>query len=121
MLVDQCGRLTCMACKRAGQTPPMMGGLGRRDAGTDSMGTASIAELLAAWRAADRRSERHTPSLEIREAALEVVAASVACQDAAMPVGYRPEELIGRAIGDLAAHGECRRGLGGRALNGRQG
>ncbi len=89
----------------------------------------SIPELLAAWRAAERRWERHAPAGEVRAAALEVVAAWAAYQDAALPsdsgeftlvaddngtyvhatrgvtavLGYEPLELIGLRVVDLAA------------------
>lgn len=93
------------------------------------MGTASITELLAAWRAAERRWERHAPAAEVRAAALAVVHAWLAYQDAAIPpgsgefmlvaddeqvyvaatagistiLGYDQRELIGRRVEDLAA------------------
>ena len=89
----------------------------------------SITELLAAWRAAERRWERHAPPDEIRTAALDVIAAWAAYQDAALPpdtrefilvaddvgayvhatrgvtavLGYDPVDLIGVRIQDLAA------------------
>jgi len=89
----------------------------------------SIPELLAAWRAAERRWERPAPAEEVRVAALEVIAAWVAYQNAALgsetrefmlvadddqvyvaatrgmtPVlGYAPDELIGRRVADIAA------------------
>ena len=75
--------------------------------------------MLAAWRATERRWERHAPADEVHAAALEVVAAFVAYQDVALRsqpgefmlivdedqtyvgatrgvttvLGYRPEEL----------------------------
>ena len=99
---------------------------------TDTIGTPSIPELLAAWRATERRWERQAPADEVHVAALEVVAAFVAYQDAALRpqtgefmlivdedqtyvgatrgvttvLGYEPEELIGRRIGDLATPDE---------------
>ena len=92
-------------------------------------GSPAIATLLAEWRAAERRWERHMPAEEVQAAALDVVRAFVAYQDAALPadsgefmlitdetqtyvgvtrgvtavLGYHPEELIGRRISDLAA------------------
>jgi PAS domain S-box-containing protein len=89
----------------------------------------SIPELLAAWRAAERRWERPAPADEVHAAALEVIAAWVAYQDAALApearefmlvaddnqtyvgatrgvtaiLGYSPDELIGRRVGDIAA------------------
>jgi PAS domain S-box-containing protein len=89
----------------------------------------SIPELLAAWRAAERRWERHAPAEEVRAAALEVIAAWAAYQDAALPpdtrefmlvaddvgtyvhatqgvtavLGYEPVDLIGMRVVDLAA------------------
>lgn len=89
----------------------------------------SIPELLEAWRAAERRWERHAPTDEVRAAALEVIAAWAAYQDAALPpdtreftliadddgryvhatggvigvLGYEPGELIGMSVVDLAA------------------
>lgn len=91
--------------------------------------TASIPELLASWRAAERRWERQASPDEVHAAALDVVEAFVTYQDAALPrdthefilvvdedqtyvgatrgvttlLGYEPEELMGRRIGDLAA------------------
>jgi PAS domain-containing protein len=93
------------------------------------MTTSSLPELLAAWRNAERRWEQQAPAEEVHRAALDVVEAFVAYQDAALPagtrefllivdddqryvgatagvttvLGYRPEELLGRRIGDLAA------------------
>jgi PAS domain S-box-containing protein len=89
----------------------------------------TIPELLAAWRAAERRWERHAPAEEVRAAALEVIAAWAAYQDAALPpdtrefmlvaddvgtyvhatqgvtavLGYEPVDLIGMRVVDLAA------------------
>jgi PAS domain S-box-containing protein len=89
----------------------------------------SIPELLAAWRAAERRWERKAPSEEVRAAALEVIEAWAAYQDAALPadtrefilvaddvgtfvhatrgvtaaLGYDAHDLIGLRIEDLAA------------------
>lgn len=93
------------------------------------MGTAQIVELLAAWRAAERRWERRVDADEVRAAALEVIRAWTAYQDASIPgrsrefmlvvddeqtyvaattavtrvLGYAPDELIGRHIADVAA------------------
>jgi len=84
---------------------------------------------LAEWRAAERRWERHMPATDVHAAALDVVRAFVAYQDAAVladsgefmliadetqtyvgvtrgvtaVLGYQPEELIGQRISDLAA------------------
>jgi PAS domain S-box-containing protein len=89
----------------------------------------SIPELLAAWRAAERRWERPGPAIEVHAAALEVIAAWVAYQDAAVApeagefmlvaddnqtyvgatrgvtaiLGYGADELIGRRVEDIAA------------------
>ena len=89
----------------------------------------SIPELLEAWRAAERRWERHAPPEEVRAAALDVIAAWSAYQDAALPpesreftlvadddgryvhatrgvtriLGYEPADLIGLGVVDLAA------------------
>jgi PAS domain S-box-containing protein len=89
----------------------------------------SIPELLAAWRAAERRWERPAPAEDVRAAALEVIAAWAAYQDAALPpdtheftlvadddgayvhatrgvtgvLGYEPLDLIGLHVQDLAA------------------
>ncbi len=88
------------------------------------METATVADLLAAWRAAERRWERPAPAGEIRIAALEVIRAWAAYQDAVLTgsstefmlvadddgvyvaatrgvsriLGYEPEELVGRRI-----------------------
>jgi PAS domain S-box-containing protein len=96
------------------------------------MASNSISELLASWRAAERRWERLAPAEEVNAAALDVVHAFVAYQDAALPadtrefmlitdetqtyvgvtrgattvLGYRVDELIGRRIQDLAAPGD---------------
>ncbi len=93
------------------------------------MGPASIPALLAAWRDAERRWERHGSPAQVRAAALEVVAAWAAYQDAAVDpnslefmlvadddgsyvaatdgvrhvLGYAPRELVGQRIADLAA------------------
>jgi PAS domain S-box-containing protein len=93
------------------------------------MGGSSIPELLGAWRAAERRWERRAPADEVRAAALDVIRAYVAYQDAALPadspefmliadehqtyvgvtrvatriLGYSVDELLGRSIADLAA------------------
>jgi PAS domain S-box-containing protein len=89
----------------------------------------SIPELLAAWRAAERRWERHAPAEDVQAAALEVIEAWAAYQDAALPpdtrefmlvaddrgayvhatrgvtrvLGYEPLDLIGLRVQDLAA------------------
>ncbi|HEY8845155.1 MAG TPA: PAS domain-containing protein [Candidatus Limnocylindrales bacterium] len=93
------------------------------------MQPTSIPELLAAWRAAERRWERHAPPEEVHAAALEVISAWVAYQDAALApdarefmlvaddhqayvgatrgvtaiLGYAPDELIGRRVEEIAA------------------
>jgi PAS domain S-box-containing protein len=93
------------------------------------VGTASISSLLAEWRAAERRWERHGSADEVRLAAEAVVRAWVAYQDAAIPhdsgefmlvagddqsyiaatagitkvLGYDAGDLIGLRIEDLAA------------------
>ena len=89
----------------------------------------SVTELLAEWRAAERRWERHAPPDEVRSAAQDVIAAWAAYQDAALPadtnefmlvadddqclvactrgvtqvLGYDPADLIGLHIADIAA------------------
>jgi PAS domain S-box-containing protein len=91
--------------------------------------STSIPELLAAWRAAERRWERPAPAEEVHAAALEVISAWVAYQDAALGpdtrefmlvadddqiyvaatrgvttvLGYAPDELIGQRVADIAA------------------
>ncbi len=91
--------------------------------------TTSITELLAAWRAAERRWERPASPDQVHEAALAVVAAWAAYQDAALGsassefmliadddgayvaatsgveacLGYQPEALLGLHVADLAA------------------
>ena len=93
------------------------------------MATPSISELLAAWRAAERRWERPAAAEDVRAAGLEVVRAWAEYQDAALPpdtnefmlvadddgvyvgatravsrvLGYDPTELVGRRIAELAA------------------
>lgn len=88
-----------------------------------------VAELLEAWRAAERRWERVAPVAEVRRAALDVVKAWAAYQDAAQAgdgnefllvadddgvyvdategvesvLGYRPSELTGVRVADIAA------------------
>ena len=88
---------------------------------------SSLAELLAAWRAAERRWERQAPASEVRRAALAVIAAWAAYQDAALAgdgsefllvaddegtyvgatggvtslLGYLPADLVGRRIADI--------------------
>jgi len=88
------------------------------------MASSSIPALLAEWRAAERRWEQEPPP---EGAALDVIRAFVAYQDAALPLnsfmliaddaqtyigvtagvtsvlGYQPKELRGRRISDLAA------------------
>ena len=91
--------------------------------------TRSITDLLAAWRAAERRWEQPASADDVRAAALEVIRAWTAYQDAALGsrpsefmlvadddgvyvaatagveawLGYRPEALIGVRIAELAA------------------
>ena len=93
------------------------------------MGSASIAALLAEWRAAERLWERHGSPDEVGLAAEAVVRAWVAYQDASIPpgsgefmlvaaddqtyvaatagitevLGYEPGELLGLRVEDLAA------------------
>jgi len=93
------------------------------------MATASITELLAAWRAAERRWERPASPDQVHEAALAVVAAWAAYQDAALGsasrefmliaddagayvaatrgveafLGYQRDALLGLRVADLAA------------------
>jgi PAS domain S-box-containing protein len=93
------------------------------------MEPASVPDLLQAWRAAERRWERPGSADEVRAAALEVVAAWAAYQDAALLpgsqefmlvaddegayaaatrgvrelLGYEPSELVGQRIQDIAA------------------
>lgn len=93
------------------------------------MATKSLVELLQAWRTAERRWELPARSTEVRESALDVIRAWAEYQDAALPayttefmlvadddgryvaatqgvdrvLGYAPQELIGRAIADIAA------------------
>jgi PAS domain S-box-containing protein len=93
------------------------------------MPTESLAELLAAWRDAERRWERRGTREDVHDAAIEVAEAYAAYQSAALPadtgefimvadgdqgyvavtsgvtaaLGYPPDELIGRRIEDLAA------------------
>lgn len=90
---------------------------------------ASIPDLLAAWRQADRLWERQRSPDELRVAALKVVEAYAAYQTAALTadsgefimvaddehvyvavtagvrdvLGYAPDDLIGRRVDDLAA------------------
>ena len=96
---------------------------------------SSIPELLAAWRAAERRWERVAPPAEVEAAARDVVTAWAAYQNAALPpdtlefllvanddqayvactdgvtrvLGYEPEDLIGRHIADIAPPGWAER------------
>jgi class 3 adenylate cyclase len=73
----------------------------------------SIPDLLAAWRAAERRWERHAPAEEVRAAALEVIAAWAAYQDAALLPDTR-EFIWGDTVNlasrmeSLGVAGECR-------------
>lgn len=93
------------------------------------MAGASITDLLAAWRAAERRWERPGSADEVRAAALDVIRTWTAYQDAALAdgpiefmlvtdedgvyvaatagvegcLGYRPDALVGMNIADLAA------------------
>lgn len=93
------------------------------------MPAASLAALLAAWREADRRWERQGSAEDVHAAALEVAKAYAEYQSAALPadsgefimvadgdqgyvavtvgvtkvLGYAPEDLIRRRIGDIAA------------------
>ena len=55
--------------------------------GMSAVSNPSISELLANWRAAERRWERLAPPDEVRAAALNVVRAWVAYQDATVPHG----------------------------------
>ncbi len=93
------------------------------------VGNPSLSDLLTAWREAERRWERRGTIEDIRARALEVVAAWVAYQDAALPadtdevllvaddeqvyvgsaggltrvLGYDVIDLIGERVQDLAA------------------
>ncbi len=93
------------------------------------MGNASLSDLLTAWREAERGWERLGPAEDVRERALDVVAAWVTYQDAALPrdtnevllvaddeqvyvgvtrgvtrlLGYDVVDLIGTRVQDLAA------------------
>ncbi len=93
------------------------------------MATRTVADLLQAWRAAERRWELPGAAGEVRAAALEVIRAWCEYQNAALPtdttefmlvaddegryaaategvarvLGHDPQELIGRAIADIAA------------------
>lgn len=66
-----------------------------------TVSTASISELLAEWRAAERRWERHAPDVQVRVAGLEVVWAWAAYQDAALPAGTREFMLVADDEGKL--------------------
>jgi PAS domain S-box-containing protein len=92
------------------------------------LGTRPLADLLAEWRAAERRWERPASASAVHAAALDVIRSWVAYQDAALPadsaefmlvadderryvgvtrtvrtvLGYEPTELIGKRIEDLA-------------------
>ena len=91
--------------------------------------TPPLGDLLAAWRAAERRWEEPASADEVRAAALEVISAWTAYQDAALAatpnefllvaddegvyvtatagiegcLGYRRDTVIGMTIADLAA------------------
>jgi PAS domain S-box-containing protein len=91
--------------------------------------TKTVADLLQAWRVAERRWERPGSSGDVRAAALEVIRAWAEYQNAALPIdttevllvaddecryvaatdgvahvlGYDPQEVIGRAVADIAA------------------
>lgn len=93
------------------------------------MATRDVPELLAAWRAAERRWERIAEDQDVAATALEVVGAWLAYQEATLPtehdefllvtdddqryvgattgltrvLGYAPGDIIGRRISDLAA------------------
>lgn len=93
------------------------------------MPASTLAALLAAWREADRKWERQGSAGDVHAAALEVAKAYVDYQSAALPadsgefimvadgdlgyvavtagvtsvLGYAPEDLVGRRIGDIAA------------------
>ena len=93
------------------------------------MATKTVADLLQAWRAAERRWELPGASGDVRAAALEVIRAWAEYQNAALPpdttefmlvaddegryvaatqgvarvLGYASPDLIGRAIADIAA------------------
>ncbi|MBA2718339.1 MAG: hypothetical protein H0U52_03705 [Chloroflexi bacterium] len=100
-----------------------------RTQGATTIAPASITDLLGAWRAAERRWERPASDDDVRAAALDVIRAWTAYQDAALGdgpsefmlvaddagvyvaatsgvdacLGYRPDTLIGMKISDLAA------------------
>jgi PAS domain S-box-containing protein len=91
--------------------------------------TKTVADLLQEWRAAERRWERPGSSGDVRAAALQVIRAWARYQNAALPtdtrefmlvaddegryvaategvarvLGYDPQDLVGRAIADIAA------------------
>jgi PAS domain S-box-containing protein len=91
--------------------------------------TKTVADLLQAWRAAERRWELPGRSGDVRAAALDVIRAWAEYQNAALApdttefmlvaddegryvaatqgvarvLGYDPQDLIGRAIADIAA------------------
>ena len=93
------------------------------------MATAPLSELLFTWRAAARALDRAEPGAASHAARLEVVHAWIAYQDAALPrdngefllvadderryvgatsgvrdvLGYRPTEIVGLHIDELAA------------------
>lgn len=93
------------------------------------MTTRDVPELLAAWRAAERRWERVADDTDVAAAALDVVRTWLAYQEATLPtehdefllvtdderryvgatsgltrvLGYAPDDIIGRQIEDLAA------------------
>ncbi len=58
------------------------------------MPSGSIADLLTQWRAAERRWERPASAEEVYAAALDVVRAYVAYQDAPLPAGTGEFMLI---------------------------
>lgn len=93
------------------------------------MTSRAVPELLAAWRAAERRWERIADDHDVAAAALEVVRTWLAYQEATLPTDYdefllvtdddqryvgatsgltrvlglAPEDILGRRIEDLAA------------------
>ncbi|MBA2381935.1 MAG: PAS domain-containing protein [Chloroflexi bacterium] len=93
------------------------------------MANVSLTTLLSTWRTAERRWEGASGSEEVQARALDVIAAWVAYQDAALPpgtqefmlvtdgtgmyvgatagvlgiLGYEPSDLVGRRVVDIAA------------------
>lgn len=93
------------------------------------MTTRAVPDLLAAWRAAERRWERVADDHDVAASALEVVRTWLAYQEATLPtdydefllvtdddqryvgatsgltrvLGYAPEDILGRRIEDLVA------------------